>query len=65
MANEVIRQAAQKSGVRLWQIAYAVGVNDSTFSRRMRTELPKEDQKIILDVIAKIASGGEGVGSDA
>ena len=55
MANRIIREAAQKNGVLLWQIAYAVGVNDSTFSRRLRKELPQEEQEKLLSIIAKIA----------
>lgn len=55
MANEEIRQAAKKSGVRLWQLAYAVGVNDSTFSRRLRKELPQEELEKLLSIIAQIA----------
>ena len=48
MANRIIREAAQKNGVLLWQLAYAVGVNDSTFSRRLRKELPQEEQEKLL-----------------
>lgn len=55
MANRIIREAAQKNGVLLWQIAYAVGVNDSTFSRRLRKELPQEEQEKLLSIIAQIA----------
>lgn len=55
MANRIIREAAQKNGVLLWQLAYAVGVNDSTFSRRLRKELPQEEQEKLLNIIAQIA----------
>lgn len=55
MANRIIREAAQKNGVLLWQLAYAVGVNDSTFSRRLRKELPQEEQEKLLSIIAQIA----------
>lgn len=55
MANRTIREAAQKNGVLLWQLAYAVGVNDSTFSRRLRKELPQEEQEKLLSIIAQIA----------
>ena len=55
MANEVIRTAAKKAGVKLWEVAEYCGVVDSTFSRQMRRELPSDKQQHILDAINRIA----------
>lgn len=55
MKNVTVREAAKKNEVRLWEIAYALGVEDSTFSRRLRRELPAHEQEKILGLIDGIA----------
>lgn len=55
--NETIRTAAEKNGVKLWQIADALGVNDGNFSRKLRHELPPDETEKILAIIARIAEG--------
>ena len=39
MENKDIRRMAAGSGVRLWQVAAEIGMNDSAFSRKLRREL--------------------------
>lgn len=56
MRNMDIRRAAAVGGIHLWQIAYAIGVTDSTFSKMLRRELPPEKKQEILAAIDKIAS---------
>ena len=51
MANRDIRDAATAAGVRLWQVADALGLADGTLSRRMRHELPQSEKEKILDII--------------
>lgn len=53
--NMAIRESAQRTGVRLWEVAYALGVEDSTFSRKLRRELPAQEQEKILRLVAEIA----------
>lgn len=55
MANEGIRQAAKKAGVRLWEIAEALGIADTTFSRYLRRDMPQEETLKILKVIEQIS----------
>ena len=55
MNNQDIRQAAEKSGVRLWRIAEALGVADCNFSRKLRKELPQEEKEKIFSIIEKLA----------
>ena len=62
MNNLEIRTAAQKAGVRLWQIAEAYGVNDGNFSRKLRKELSMEETKKIMDIIQKLAQECREVG---
>lgn len=55
MTNIDIRQAATGAGVKLWQIADALGIADSSFSRKLRKELPQEDKKRIFSIITELS----------
>lgn len=59
MCNTEIRQAAACAGVRLWQIAAAIGLNDGNFSRKLRKEFPENEKKRILDIIEDLAKEGD------
>lgn len=54
MANELIRAEAKAGGVKLWQIAQRLNINDGNFSRRLRVELPKAEQDKILAIINEL-----------
>ena len=55
MCNQDIRQTATESSVRLWRIADALGITDSSFSRRLRKELPQEEKEKIFSIIQKLS----------
>ena len=57
MANQDVRRAAGGTGVRLWQVANALGINDSALSRKLRKELPADEKEKILSIIAELAKG--------
>lgn len=54
MTNQDIRRSAGGAGVKLWQVAAALGINDSTLSRK---ELPADEKEKILSIIAELAKG--------
>lgn len=56
VANKDIRDAARDAGVRLWQIAERIGMNDGNFSRKLRRELPDQEKKEILEIIKTLAA---------
>ena len=56
MANEVVRMAAKKAGVKLWEVADYCGMADTTLSRQMRKELSEERQQSLLGAIKVIAT---------
>lgn len=58
MNNKDIRNAAGGYGIRLWQVAETIGMNESAFSRKLRKELPQEEKEKILAVIEKLAKEG-------
>ena len=44
MRNSDIRQESKSAGLRLWQIAEALRMQDSNFSRRLRHELSEAEK---------------------
>lgn len=60
MTNCEIREEAKLRGVRLWEIAKRLGINDGNFSRRLRSEFSPEERERVLQIIGEIASEKEG-----
>ena len=60
MENVKIRDAAKQAGVHLWEIAERFGCNDGNFSRKLRRELPEDEQRRILGIIAELAAEKKG-----
>lgn len=58
MHNQDIRDKAQQSGVKLWQIAQEIGINDGNFSRKLRRELPNQEKADIFAIIEKLSTQG-------
>lgn len=59
MTNKDVREAAKAAGVRLWQVAEGLGMNDSAFSRKLRHELPEETRRQALAIIERLQKGAE------
>ena len=55
MRNNEIRTLAKAKGVKMWQIAEALHMQDSAFSRKLRHELPEEEKSTILAIIDDLA----------
>ena len=55
-ANEAVRAAALSSGVRLWELAQRLGMNDGNLSRKLRVELPTGEQEELIAIVAQIAA---------
>ena len=60
MKNVKIRDAAKQTGVYLWEIAERFGCNDGNFSRKLRRELPADEQRRILVIISELAAEKKG-----
>lgn len=54
-ANTEIRKAMHRYGVPYWLLAYWLGCSEGTLYRRMRFELPEDQQLLYLATIEKIA----------
>lgn len=59
MRNVAIREQAKSSGVRLWEIADALGVSEATVTRMLRRELLEAEQRKILNIVAVLAQRKE------
>ncbi len=55
MENQDIRRTAAGAGVKLWQIAEALGIADCSFSRKLRRELPQEEKDRIISIIRELS----------
>lgn len=55
--NQDIRQAAKKAGLKLWQIADRLNLNDGNFSRKLRKELPTDQKQTIFVIINELVKG--------
>ena len=55
MSNQEVRRTAAGAGVKLWQIADALGITDSSFSRKLRKELPQEEKEKIFSIIQRLS----------
>lgn len=55
-ANTSIREKAKNNGVRLWQIADALGIQESLFSKKLRHDLPQDETDKIFSIIEKISN---------
>lgn len=59
MKNTRIREYASRNAVYLWQIAERYGIAESNFSRKLRHELPTEEQERIFKIIDEIVAERE------
>ena len=55
MTNQDIRRTAAGEGVKLWQIADALGIADYSLSRKLRKELPREEKERIFEIIKNLS----------
>ncbi|HJF52418.1 MAG TPA: hypothetical protein K8V27_05825 [Butyricicoccus pullicaecorum] len=58
MKNQDIRAEVKSAGLHLWQIAEAYGLTDSSFSRKLRHELPDEEKTLIRAIITQLSVKG-------
>ena len=59
MYNQEIRNRALKNGIKLYQIADKLHMQDSNFSKKLRKELPEEEKNIILSIIDELVKERE------
>lgn len=55
-ANKEIKTRAKEKGVFLWEVADKIGIIDTSFSRKLRHELPDSEKQEIFKIIDEIAA---------
>lgn len=60
MTNMGVKNAAKAAGVRLWELADQLGIADTTLSKKLRYELPAEEQEKMVSAIKEIAAARKG-----
>jgi hypothetical protein len=55
--NTDVKRAAEQARVKLWQIADALGMADSSFSRKLRKELSPEMKERCFAIIKELSEG--------
>ena len=54
--NFDVKERALKKGVCLWKVAEALGIADTSMSRKLRKELPQDEKERIFNIIDQIAA---------
>jgi len=59
MFNKDIRDEIKQAGLKYWQVALAINLNDGNFSRKLRKELSPEEKMKIYQAIKILKEGKE------
>lgn len=54
--NMRIRRALFETGVHIYELAHALGVSEMTIYRKLRNELPEEEQERLAHMIHEISA---------
>lgn len=57
MKNIEVRQKLLATGIKNYELAEMLGISEWTLSRRLRKELPQEEQNRIIEMIKSRVSG--------
>ena len=55
MNNIKVREAMSAAGIKQWQLAELLNINEFSLSRKFRHELPEEEQERIIKIIVSVA----------
>ena len=65
MSNVEVRTEIMRNGLKHWEVAAELGISETSFSRKMRMELPDDDRERVLAAIKAICrsrNGGDCIG---
>ena len=54
MSGAEIKATIKAAGLKLWQVAKEMGMNDGNFSRKLRNDFSDEDTEKVLNIIEKL-----------
>ena len=61
MANSEIRVRLAETGVKQYEVAEYLKIAETSFSRKLRNELPAEEKSLILQIIDNLSKKKETV----
>lgn len=59
MANKAVKDALKRHGVPQWELGKELNVSENTMYRKLRTDLPKQEQEQLIRKVEEIASQKE------
>ena len=59
MSGAEIKKRILAAGLKIWQVAYAFGVTDGNFSRKLRKDFSAEDTEKVLSIIERLKAENE------
>ena len=59
MVNSEIHIACVSSDIKKYRIAEKLGITDTSFSRKLRTELKEEEKEKILKIISELSKSNK------
>lgn len=57
MHNTDVRQAIVDAGLKYWEVAAALNIADTTFTKWLRKELDPAKKAVVMDVINRLKDG--------
>ena len=63
MNNQDLREYAKISGVKLWEVAERLNMQDTNLSKMLRHQLSEDKENELIAIIDQIAKEKEGGGS--
>ena len=61
MKNKEVHEAFKKNpNIKKWKVAEMLGIADTTFSKKLRKELPESEKQKILEIIGGFVSAQKG-----
>lgn len=58
MNGQDVKQLILDSGLKIWQVAYAYGITDGNFSRKLRRDFSEADTEKVLSIIDELKTKG-------
>lgn len=59
MANKIIKEALKEAGITQWKLADILCIHENTLCRKLRHELPIDEQQRIVGIIKEHTERGE------
>lgn len=59
MNNKELKRFAKERGVFFWQVAIELGISEATMTRKLRVELPDQEEskiKSIIEILSKTSA---------